>query len=147
MTDILKASDRSRLMSKVRSRDTAPELVVRRLAHRLGFRFRLHRRSLPGCPDLVFPRYHAAVFVHGCFWHGHRGCRRSIRPTTNTAFWNEKLAGNAKRDHRNMKRLRGLGWRVLIVWECQTRDVDRLQRRLTAFLTLAPVSHGSQYGN
>ena len=112
-------------MSCVRSTDTTPERVVRTLVHRLGYRFRLHRRDLPGCPDLVLPAHRTVIFVHGCFWHQHR-CRRGRRaPQTNRAYWEAKLARNKRRDRRVRDQLRRLGWRVLIVWECETRP-DRL---------------------
>ena len=121
-------------MSRVRGKNTKPELAVRRLLHALGFRFRLHRKDLPGNPDIVLPRHQAVVFVHGCFWHGHEGCSRSKRPTTNTVFWNEKLARNMQRDRHQLRELRSLGWRVLVVWECQVRNLAVLERRLNRFL-------------
>jgi DNA mismatch endonuclease (patch repair protein) len=120
-------------MSRVRSVHTEPELLVRRTAHGLGYRFRLHCKELPGCPDLVFPRHRAVIFVHGCFWHGHRGCKRSTRPSSNIGFWNAKLDANAKRDSANIEKLRKLGWRVQVVWECETRAGDLLSRRLSKF--------------
>src|SRR5262245_34234702 len=98
MADRFTAEQRSRNMSRVRGRDTQPEIIVRKLLHRLGYRFRLHRKGLPGKPDIVLPKYRTAIFVHGCFWHGHPGCRRSARPTTNVEFWNRKIDGNVERD-------------------------------------------------
>lgn len=133
MTDRLEICVRSALMSKVRSRDTVPEMAVRRTVHALGLRFRLHRKSLPGCPDLVLPKYRAVIFVHGCFWHGHLGCRRSGRPKSNVSFWNSKLEGNARRDQRNIRKLRRIGWRVLVVWECQTTSPEQLKKKLQRF--------------
>ncbi len=121
-------------MASVRSRDTVPEMVVRRLAHRLGFRFRLHRKDLPGSPDLVFPRYGAVVFVHGCFWHRHKGCRYASTPKSRTEYWSEKFRKNVARDRRAKGALRGMGWRVLVVWECETRDDEALAPRLRRFL-------------
>lgn len=129
---------RSSLMKKVRQRDTRPEIVVRRTAHTLGYRFRLHRRDLPGSPDLVFPRHTVAVFVHGCFWHRHPGCRYASTPKNNSEFWNDKFRRNVERDARKESELRDLGWRVLVIWECETRDPEGLGRRLSA--SLSPTS-------
>jgi DNA mismatch endonuclease (patch repair protein) len=119
MTDIFVPCKRSELMSRVRSRDTEPELSVRRLLHACGYRFRLHQTNLPGKPDIVLPRYRTAVFVHGCFWHGHQYCGAAKRPQTNTDFWNAKLDGNIARDKRNIQRLRACKWRVVVLWECE----------------------------
>ena len=116
--DRVTTAARSRNMSKVRGRDTRPELAVRRALHARGFRFRLYRRDLPGRPDLVLPAYRVAVLVHGCFWHGH-GCPRGRRPTSNTAFWDAKLDVNTERDRRTATALQDLGWSVRIVWECE----------------------------
>ena len=131
--DRLTNQQRSRMMSLVRSKNTAPELAVRRLAHRLGFRFRLHRRDLPGTPDMVFPRLRKAVLVHGCFWHSH-DCSAGKAPSSNTAFWNAKLDRNVRRDAENEDALRHLGWDVLVVWECETRRGGDLEAHLRAFL-------------
>ncbi|WP_395667044.1 very short patch repair endonuclease [Methylocella sp.] len=125
---------RSATMRAVKSKDTRPERLVRSLAHRLGFRFRLHRADLPGSPDLVFPGRRAAVFVHGCFWHGH-DCRRGARaPKTNAAYWRAKIARNRARDETAAAALAALGWRVLTIWECETADAAALERRLSGFL-------------
>lgn len=124
-------------MQKIRNRDTAPELYVRRLIHSLGFRFRLHRRDLPGTPDLVFSSLRKAIFVHGCFWHRH-DCRKGrSMPSTRTQFWRDKLNGNKRRDVASHRKLRRLGWSVLIVWECQVTRLPQqsLERRLVGFLT------------
>lgn len=129
-----KALSRSKIMSRIRSRDTVPELIVRSVVHRLGFRFRLHRKGLPGTPDLVFPSRRAAVFVHGCFWHCHAGCKRSFHPKTNKEFWTPKLDRNVERDRDNQQRLGNLGWRLLVVWECEVGDKGALAARLKAFL-------------
>ncbi|MHC2018695.1 very short patch repair endonuclease [Methylobacterium sp. CM6247] len=131
---------RTALMKKVRQRDTKPEIVVRRVAHALGFRFRLHRRDLPGSPDLVLPRHKVAVFVHGCFWHRHPGCRSASTPKANAEFWSDKFDRNVERDARKERELRALGWRVLIIWECDTRDAARVAERLSEFICNA---HGS----
>ena len=113
-------------MSGIRSKDTRPEVAVRKALHAAGFRFRLHRRDLPGAPDVVLPGRHVAVFIHGCFWHRHVGCRYAKLPSTRPEFWKAKLEGNAERDGRNAGALRALGWRVLVVWECAVRDRDTL---------------------
>lgn len=134
MVDRLTPERRSRLMSKVRSRDTKPELLVRSLVHRHGYRFRLHRRDLPGSPDLVFSSRRAIIFVHGCFWHRHPGCRKATVPGTRREFWRKKFARNVKRDKIVRETLEQDGWRVLTVWECETRDVEKLGRRITYFL-------------
>lgn len=122
-------------MGKVRSEDTEPEMVVRKLAHSLGHRFRLHRRDLPGNPDLVFPGPRKIIFVHGCFWHQHRCHRGNRMPASHRDYWTNKLSGNVARDKRNLRKLRRLGWKVLIVWECQTRDLMKLTERVEAFLS------------
>jgi len=132
MTDIMDPKRRSDLMAGIRSRDTAPELKVRRIAHRMGLRFRLHRKDLPGRPDLVFPKHRLAVFVHGCFWHRHQGCPRASTPKTRTAFWNAKLAANVTRDVRHEASLKALGWRVLVIWECEAGHRTTVERKLAA---------------
>lgn len=125
---------RSANMSRIRARDTKPEMVVRQTCHRLGYRFRLHRRDLPGAPDLVFAGRRAAVFVHGCFWHQH-ACPSGVRrPKSNTAYWDAKLDRNRQRDETAARRLEELGWRVLVVWECELRDRALLEARLAGFL-------------
>ena len=141
MTDIMDSKRRSDLMAGIRNRDTAPELAVRRIAHRMGLRFRLHRKDLPGRPDLVFPKYRLAVFVHGCFWHRHEGCRHASTPKSRIAFWTEKFAANVERDARQEATLRALGWRVLVIWQCETTDKAAVERRLAALIqgeTTAP---------
>jgi DNA mismatch endonuclease (patch repair protein) len=130
MTDVFSQQKRSWIMSRVKGRDTKPEILVRSFIFRMGFRFRLHRRDLPGTPDIVLPRHGKVIFVHGCFWHGHKRCPRSKRPTTNENFWNKKLDGNIKRDKRYRRELRQMGWKVLIVWECETKMLRKLERFL-----------------
>ena len=120
-------------MRAVRSKDTAPERLIRSMLHRLGYRFRLHRRDLPGTPDIIFPARRSVVFVHGCFWHGHT-CPRGNPPVSNVAFWQRKIAGNRARDDRAQKQLSHAGWRVLTVWECETKTGRRLEQRLSRFL-------------
>lgn len=126
MVDRLSKERRSWNMSRIGGRDTKPELIVRSLLHRMGYRFRLHRRDLPGSPDIVLPRHRALILVHGCFWHRHPGCRYACMPRTRTEFWKAKFATNVDRDRRQIQQLEILGWRVLVVWECQTRDVPQL---------------------
>jgi len=121
-------------MARVKGRDTAPERIVRSIVHRLGFRFRLHVRSIHGTPDIVLPRHRKVIFVHGCFWHGHKRCLRSKRPTTRLRFWNSKLDRNIERDERIRKILRRTGWKVLTVWECETRKSEKLMKKLEGFL-------------
>ena len=129
------SSRRSDIMRRVRSLNTAPEMRVRKTAHALGYRFRLHRRDLPGKPDLVFPGRRKVIFVHGCFWHQHPGCKRGDRrPRTNTDYWDAKLAANRARDSANTARLTEAGWGVLVIWECETHDERALTQRLKDFL-------------
>lgn len=120
--DVFSKAERSRIMSKVRSINTKPEIAVRRILHRLGFRFRLHSRVLPGHPDIVLPKYRLVVFVHGCFWHGHPHCERASLPATNISFWKRKITRNAIRDKKNIRKLHSLGWRTIHVWECRISD-------------------------
>ncbi len=134
MTDVFSKDKRSWIMGRVKGRDTKPEILVRSVIHRLGFRFRIHRRDLPGNPDIVLPRHRKVIFVHGCFWHGHEGCPRSGRPSTRREFWNKKLDGNMERDHRNRRELEEQGWKVLVVWECETRKPEALLEKLEGFL-------------
>ena len=119
-------------MARIRSEDTMPELAVRKLLHRAGYRFRLHRNDLPGKPDIVLPRYRIAIFVHGCFWHGHEGCREGRKPKSNLAYWNRKLERNKERDRRNIQQLETQGWHPVVVWECELQHGDALVRRLGA---------------
>jgi len=131
--DHLSARQRSELMSRVRSRDTKPEPTVRSLVHRMGFRFRLHPRDLPGRPDLVFRSQRKVIFVHGCFWHQH-SCKRGTQPKANQEFWLIKLKRNRGRDHHVIRQLKTLGWTVLVIWECQVSDQTKLHERLRRFL-------------
>jgi len=131
--------DRSANMRAIRSKDMQPELDVRRLAHRMGYRFRLHRKELPGKPDLVFGPRRKVIFVHGCFWHSH-GCKTAHIPKTNQTYWGPKLERNRIRDARHIQDLEARGWQTLVLWECETRDEERLKKRLEAFLEPAPKS-------
>ena len=128
--DKLTSEHRSWNMSRIRSKDTKPECAVRSILHRMGYRFSLHRRDLPGTPDIVLPKYHTVVEVRSCFFHRHCGCKKSTTPSTNTAFWLDKFEKNVKRDRRNVKALRALGWHVIIVWQCETDDLETLAGRL-----------------
>ncbi len=123
---------RSWNMSRIRSRDTVPERVVRSVLHRLGYRFRLHKSDLPGRPDIVLPRYRIVILVHGCFWHRHPGCRFAYAPKSRIPFWTAKFTANQSRDLIVRRELRKLGWMVVVIWECQTRNEEVLQRRLSA---------------
>ena len=121
-------------MARVKGKDTAPELKLRRLAHAMGYRFRLHRKDLPGSPDLVFPKRRAVIFVHGCFWHGHDCARGARQPKQNAEYWSAKIARNRARDAKVQEALRAQGWRVAVIWECEMKDLDALTARLKAFL-------------
>ena len=122
MTDIVSSQKRSEMMSGIRGRNTRPEILVRKFLHSAGFRFRLHRKDLPGSPDIVLPKHKTCIFVHGCFWHRHPGCRFTTSPTTRPEFWARKFAGNQERDKKNVDALLANGWRVLLVWECGLRS-------------------------
>lgn len=134
--DTLTPEQRSERMSRVRGRDTKPELLVRRIAHEMGYRFRLHRRDLPGAPDLVFPSRRKVIFVHGCFWHRHTepACKLARMPKSRLDFWATKLENNKKRDEKNIVLLNDLGWETLVMWECQTADRGALRVRIGEFL-------------
>lgn len=134
--DIFDKSKRSWIMSRVKSSDTKPEIKIRSIVHRLGFRFRKNKSDLPGSPDIVLSKYHKVIFVHGCFWHGHPKCKRASRPSSNKVFWRKKLDANIARDKRNLKQLKQQGWKVLVIWECQIKDEKGLLMRLHNFLTL-----------
>lgn len=138
MVDTISPEYRSEIMSRVRAKDTKPEMVVRRMVHAAGYRYRLHVRDLPGKPDLVFPARRKVVFVNGCFWHRHMNCAFARLPKSRTGFWTEKLERNRERDERNIEALRELGWDVLTVWECEVRDPATLMPRVVAFLEERP---------
>jgi DNA mismatch endonuclease (patch repair protein) len=127
MTDIVDKDTRSRMMAGIGGRNTKPERLLRSALHTRGFRFRLHARDLPGRPDILLPRYRAAILVHGCFWHRHPGCRYATTPATRPEFWQEKFAGNVRRDVAAVAALRERGWRVAIVWECGLRSAARVE--------------------
>lgn len=145
--DRISPEQRSRQMSKVRQANTQPELVVRRTTFALGYRYRLHVRQLPGSPDLVFPSRRKVIFVHGCFWHGHEGCHLATVPKTRTEFWQNKFSENRQRDQRVEAELCELGWVVLTVWQCETKDLPSLRKRIQRFLDEAsPLSSGETQG-
>ncbi|SAL15551.1 DNA mismatch endonuclease Vsr [Caballeronia udeis] len=131
--DTISEADRSALMGRIRSKNTRPEIAVRSILHRLGYRFRLHRKDLPGCPDIVLPKYRKIILVHGCFWHGHT-CRLASKPKSNQEYWTAKIKSNQVRDARNLDILRREGWRVLEIWECEVRVVDGLMEKLMTFM-------------
>jgi DNA mismatch endonuclease (patch repair protein) len=135
MPDVFNPEERSRIMAKVRGENTSPERLVRSLIHKMGYRFRLNVKDLPGKPDIVLKKHKKVIFVHGCFWHQHEGCPHAARPSSNTEYWNKKLDRNMLRDRENMHKLEYLGWNVLIVWECETRDREKLVDKLKGFLT------------
>lgn len=122
MSDVVNRQTRSRMMAGIRSRDTKPEITLRTALHSLGFRYRLHVRKLPGKPDIVLPKYHAVIFVHGCFWHRHQGCKYTATPATRANFWAQKFRDNMERDARNIHALQEANWRVKVVWECELRE-------------------------
>ena len=132
--DRISPEQRSQNMAQVKSKNTKPEMLVRSLLHRMGYRFRLHIKTLPGHPDVVLPRYKAVIFVHGCFWHGHEGCKRATMPATRTEFWRKKIDGNQSRDRRNLTALEELGYRCLVIWRCEMKDIEALKMRLSEFL-------------
>lgn len=127
-------SDRSQLMARISSKDTEPEMVVRRMLFAMGYRFRVHREDLPGCPDIAFFSRKKVIFVNGCFWHQHAGCPRATLPKTNEGYWLPKLEGNKQRDEKVIKELEHCDWMVLTLWECETLDEAQLQQRLKDFL-------------
>ncbi len=133
--DNLSKDQRHKNMVAIKSKDTKPELIVRTICHKLGFRFRLHRKDILGKPDLVFVRLKKIIFVHGCFWHRHSCRRGQVFPKTNKVYWNEKISRNVKRDEHNLKRLRNQKWKILVIWECQTKNLEKLRGRIGKFLS------------
>ncbi len=129
MADIFDKETRSYVMSRIRSKDTKPELLVRKYFFSQGFRYRLHEKKLPGTPDITLPKYHTVIFVHGCFWHGHKNCKYACIPKTRTEFWMNKIARNKMNDRTNIKLLKSLGWQVLVIHECQLKK-DKINRSL-----------------
>ena len=132
MADKLNTQQRHHCMSRIRCKDTKPEILVRKGLHARGFRFRLHNKKLPGSPDIVLPKYGVAIMVNGCFWHGHKGCRYATKPKSNIEFWETKIARNLHRDEVTTAHLEALGWTVITVWECELRNSSQLDERLNA---------------
>ena len=137
MADRLTKEQRSWNMAQIRDKDTKPEVLVRSLLHRDGYRFRKNVKTLPGKPDIVLPKYRTVIFVHGCFWHRHKGCKNTRTPKTNKAFWKKKFERNVANDKKHTRQLRKLGWRVVTIWECQTKRPHRLKARLKKILSKA----------
>jgi DNA mismatch endonuclease, patch repair protein len=135
--DIVSLEKRSEVMRSVRSKDTRPELIVRKVAHSLGFRFRVNVRDLPGCPDLAIKSRKKAIFVHGCFWHRHQNCRRATTPQSNHEYWSKKFAGNIERDDRTMAAYRAMGWEPFVIWECELGNRKVLADRIARYLSKA----------
>ena len=133
MVDIISEERRSWNMSRIRSKNTKPEMVVRSMLHRMGFRFRLHDRKLPGNPDIVLPKYKTVIFVHGCFWHRHEGCKYACIPKTRIKFWEDKFKGNIARDKRSKSELQALGWNVIVIWECELSDSESVFNKLARY--------------
>lgn len=133
MVDTRSPSQRSAIMKSVGTRNTGPEIAVRKILHSLGYRFRLHRKDLPARPDIVLPRHEKVILVHGCFWHGHQ-CSKGNLPKSRLSYWGPKITANKKRDARNLRKLRALGWRPLVVWQCETKDIAKLKARLLKFV-------------
>jgi len=123
-------------MSHISGKNTKPEIIIRKIAHSLGFRFRLHKKDLPGKPDIAFPKYKKIIFVNGCFWHGHKNCNRAKLPTTNKMFWKNKIESNKKKDKSNYIRLKKLGWAYLVIWQCQikSKDKEKISKKIDSFL-------------
>jgi DNA mismatch endonuclease (patch repair protein) len=134
MADNLTKAERSWNMSRIKSGNTKPELAVRSILHRMGYRFSLHKKSLPGKPDIILPKHKCVIFVHGCFWHRHKGCKEATNPKTRIQFWKEKFRGNVIRDKRNQKELRKNRWRFLVIWECEINKKSQIINRIKNFL-------------
>ena len=130
MADTISKERRSWNMSRIRGKDTRPELIVRSTLHRMGYRFRLHRKDLPGKPDIILPKYRTVIFVHGCYWHRHKNCKLAYTPKSRTEFWRTKFQGTMERDKRNQLELKKLGWKVVVIWECEIPNLDCAQKRI-----------------
>lgn len=134
MTESDANEERSAQMRLIRSKDTKPELIVRKALHALGYRYRLHAKNLPGHPDLTFARFKKVIYVHGCFWHRHAGCKKNRTPKSKLDYWGPKFAANVARDSRNQKELQEMGWGVLVVWECELKNMEVIMRKIISFL-------------
>ena len=128
------SEQRSRNMSAIKSKNTKPEIAVRKLLHSMGFRFRLHRKDLPGSPDIVLPKYKTVIFVHGCFWHRHENCKYASNPKTRKEFWESKFKANVKRDKEIQEKIKNIGWQSVVIWECETKNIDDLKEKLIDFI-------------
>ena len=126
MSDKFTSAQRSIIMSRVKSKDTSPELLIRGIVKRLGYRFKMNVSNLPGKPDIVFPRFKKAILINGCFWHGHKGCKRASLPATNPLFWRNKIEGNISRDGKKQRELRKLGWSLMVIWQCRIKNMNSL---------------------
>lgn len=145
MTDIKSPADRSRNMAAIKGKDTKPEMIVRKYLFSRGLRFRVQVRKLPGTPDIVLPKYNTAIFVNGCFWHGHEGCKYFRLPKSNVEFWKEKIERNIERDKESMQALFDLGWKVVRVWECELRNKANREETLNKIYTSITLPNGSGY--
>jgi len=134
MADIVSAEKRSWMMSRVSGKNTLPELKLRSILHKMGFRFRLHNKNLPGSPDIVLKKYRTVIFVHGCFWHRHEGCKKSTTPKANAEFWASKFSQNVERDKKNCEILKKAAWNVVVVWECELDNIAKTCKRIESFL-------------
>ena len=131
MTDTISEERRSWNMSRIKAENTNPERLVRSLLHRMGYRFRIHRKDLPGRPDIVLPKYNTVIFVHGCFWHRHKGCKRATMPKSRVGYWENKFFKNVERDKENKKKLKKIGWKVLVIWECEiNNNIDKIKEKI-----------------
>lgn len=135
--DIYSKQKRTEIMSKISGKNSQPEIVIRKLIFMHGYRFRIHKKGIPGKPDIVFPKYKKVIFINGCFWHGHNGCKRSTLPASNTDFWKEKITNNKKRDKNNYTKLTKLGWEYLVVWQCtiNKKNLPKLEKKILYFLS------------
>ena len=138
MTDIISKEKRSWNMSRIKGKNTKPERIVRSLLHKMGYRFRLHRKDLPGKPDIVLPKYKTVIFVHGCFWHRHKGCKYAYNPKSRVDFWGRKFKGNVERDHKHKLQLEKNGWKVIVIWECENRNQKKLMSSIQKKLQISP---------
>ncbi|WP_022728415.1 very short patch repair endonuclease [Fodinicurvata sediminis] len=134
--DFVSKEKRSKIMRGVKQENTKPEILVRRIIHSSGYRFRLHRKDLPGRPDIVLPKYQLAIFVHGCFWHQHDGCHDDRMPTSNTEYWTQKLQRNKERDKEKFENLKDKGWNVLIIWECETKNTEIVYKKINKYIKI-----------
>ena len=128
------SEQRSRNMSAIKSKNTKPEIAVRKLLHSMGYRFRLHRKDLPGSPDIVLPKYKTVIFVHGCFWHRHENCKYASSPKTRKEFWESKFKANVKRDKEIQEKIKNIGWKYVVIWECEARNIESIEEKIKRFL-------------